>query len=76
MSMVLLKWRKQIVTKIEELNLPNSIVVDWHANEDVASIYLELLQNNISVVTANKIASSSEYVKYKQLKDTRACQRG
>lgn len=61
---------KALVTKIEELNLPNSIVVDCTANEDVASIYLELLQNNISVVTANKIASSSEYVKYKQLKDT------
>lgn len=61
---------KNVVSKISELNLPNSIFVDCTANEDVASIYLDLLQNNISVVTANKIASSSEYSKYKQLKDT------
>ncbi len=61
---------KSISTKIAELNLPNCIMVDCTANADVADTYLGLLQNNISVVTANKIASSSEYSRYKLLKDT------
>jgi aspartokinase/homoserine dehydrogenase 1 len=34
----------------------------------VASIYKELLSNNVSVVAANKIAASSEYATYSELK--------
>lgn len=51
-------------------NLYNSVFVDCTASADVASIYLSLLENNISVVTANKIAASSEYTHYMQLKQT------
>ena len=51
-------------------NLYNSVFVDCTARADVASIYLSLLENNISVVTANKIAASSEYTHYMQLKQT------
>ena len=51
-------------------NLYNSVFVDCTASAEVASIYLSLLENNISVVTANKIAASSEYTHYTQLKQT------
>ena len=50
--------------------LYNSVFVDCTASADVASIYLSLLENNISVVTANKIAASSEYSHYARLKQT------
>jgi aspartokinase/homoserine dehydrogenase 1 len=46
------------------------VFVDCTASADVASIYLSLLENNISVVTANKIAASSEYSHYARLKQT------
>ena len=50
--------------------LYNSIFVDCTASADVADSYLSLLENNISVVTANKIAASSAYSHYQQLKQT------
>lgn len=51
-------------------SLPNSIFVDCTASAEVADTYLALLENNISVVTANKIAASSEYGHYLRLKQT------
>jgi aspartokinase/homoserine dehydrogenase 1 len=53
-----------------EMNIFNAVFVDCTANEDIASIYRPLLENNISVVTANKIAASSSYEKYLKLKET------
>ena len=50
--------------------LYNSIFVDCTASAEVADTYLALLENNISVVTANKIAASSEYGHYLRLKQT------
>ena len=50
--------------------LYNSIFVDCTASAEVAESYLALLENNISVVTANKIAASSDYSHYTQLKQT------
>jgi aspartokinase/homoserine dehydrogenase 1 len=50
--------------------LYNSVFVDCTASKEVADIYLTLLENNISVVTANKIAASSEYSHYMRLKQT------
>ncbi len=61
---------KDIVAKIKELNLYNSVFVDCTASGDVATIYEDLLKNNISVVTANKIAASSKYEHYTNLKET------
>ncbi len=55
---------------IRELNLSNSVFVDCTASADVAAIYDKLLENNINVVTANKIASSSAYDHYIKLKQT------
>jgi len=58
--------------KIIEMNVANSVFVDCTASEEVADIYLQLLEANISVVTANKIASSSSYQHYSRLKRTAA----
>ena len=51
-------------------SLPNSVFVDCTASAYVADSYLSLLENNISVVTANKIAASSAYSHYLRLKQT------
>jgi bifunctional aspartokinase / homoserine dehydrogenase 1 len=52
------------------MNVANSVFVDCTASEEVAGIYQSLLESNISVVTANKIASSSSYEAYSKLKST------
>lgn len=56
--------------EIKKMNIFNSVFVDCTASADVAAIYKELLDNNVSVVTANKIAASSEYEVYADLKQT------
>lgn len=56
--------------KILEMNIFNTVFVDCSASESVASLYKGLLSNNISVVTANKIAASSAYDNYIDLKNT------
>ena len=55
---------------LQMANLYNSVFVDCTASAEVSGIYLSLLENNISVVTANKIAASSEYNHYLRLKQT------
>lgn len=56
------------VEQIREKNLRNSVFVDVTANEQVASVYGKLLEKSISVVACNKIACSSSYAEYRQLK--------
>lgn len=51
-------------------NLRNSVFVDVTASEEVAKVYNGLLERSISVVACNKIAASSGYAYYRQLKDT------
>lgn len=43
------------------MNIFNSVFVDCTASPDIASLYKDFLQHNISVVAANKIAASSAY---------------
>lgn len=50
------------------MNIFNSVFVDCTANASVAAIYKELLSHNVSVVAANKIAASSNYEDYSELK--------
>lgn len=50
-------------------NLRNSVFVDVTANADIAKSYAPYLQKSISVVACNKIACSSSYEYYKNLKD-------
>ncbi len=60
---------------ILKMNIFNSVFVDCTASKEVAALYLSLLENNISVIAANKIAASSAYDNYYHLKQT-AMQRG
>lgn len=50
-------------------NYRNSIFVDNTASEIVADTYSDYLKRSISVVTCNKIACSSDYEKYMDLKE-------
>jgi bifunctional aspartokinase / homoserine dehydrogenase 1 len=58
----------QFVENIKTLNLRNSVFVDVTANAEVAKVYGKLLSKSISVVACNKIACSSSYASYQQLK--------
>jgi len=59
----------QWVEGITSRNLRNSVFADVTANAEVAACYATLLQRSISVVACNKIACSSPYKNYRQLKD-------
>ena len=61
--------------EIIRMNIFNSVFVDCTASADIASLYKDLLLHNVSVVAANKIAASSAYENYRELK-TIARQRG
>ena len=50
------------------MNIFNSVFVDCTASPDIASLYKDFLQHNISVVAATKIAASSAYETYRELK--------
>lgn len=56
------------IQNIEQLNLRNSIFVDSTASKDIATLYASLLQQNIAVVTCNKIACADVYENYANLK--------
>ncbi|MCI5875805.1 MAG: bifunctional aspartate kinase/homoserine dehydrogenase I [Prevotellaceae bacterium] len=56
--------------KILSMNIFNSVFVDCTASKDVAQLYQTLLEHNINVVAANKIAASSDYQSYTKLKQT------
>jgi len=55
---------------IINMNIFNAVFVDCTASDKVAHIYGDLMSNNISVVTANKVAASSAYDNYIGLKNT------
>ncbi|MBK5720821.1 bifunctional aspartate kinase/homoserine dehydrogenase I [Dysgonomonas sp. Marseille-P4677] len=56
--------------EIINMNIFNAVFVDCTASDSVAQIYGELMSQNISVVTANKVAASSAYDNYLKLKNT------
>lgn len=55
---------------IVEMNIFNSVFVDCTASQQIADLYQSLLDHNVSVVAANKIAASSAYDVYFRLKQT------
>jgi aspartokinase/homoserine dehydrogenase 1 len=59
----------EFVSTIQNKNLRNAVFADVTANDELATVYGELLQKSISVVACNKVAASSPYVYYKKLKD-------
>jgi aspartokinase/homoserine dehydrogenase 1 len=56
------------ISQMTKLNLRNSVFIDCTADARVATTYKEALQKYVSVVTASKIACSSEYSYYHLLK--------
>ncbi|TGX81846.1 bifunctional aspartate kinase/homoserine dehydrogenase I [Palleniella muris] len=61
---------KKMLEGILKMNIFNSVFVDCTASIEVAKLYQELLEHNVSVVACNKIAASSKYTNYKHLKET------
>ena len=61
---------ERLRSEVVGMNIFNSVFVDCTASADVAGLYKEFLEHNISVVAANKIAASSDYALYRDLKDT------
>lgn len=59
---------EDFVSLIREKNLRNSVFVDVTASEQVASVYESLLTKSISIVACNKIACSSSFASYQELK--------
>ncbi len=57
------------VQQMIQMNLSNSVFIDCTASEKVSQFYKNILSSNISVVTPNKIANSSKYSLYKELKN-------
>lgn len=55
--------------KVTQLNKRNSIFIDITASEPVSKMYADYLKRSISVVACNKIACSSEFQNYKNLKN-------
>ena len=60
--------KEEFISKVTSLNLRNSIFVDITANESVSKTYDQYLKQNVAVVTCNKIACSSAYDNYINLK--------
>ena len=56
------------ISKAKNLNLRNSIFVDITNSSAIAATYDQFLKQNIAVVTCNKIACSSDYKNYINLK--------
>ena len=54
--------------KTNALNMRNAIFVDNTANPVIAGTYAHYLENNIGVVTCNKIACADDLVNYQKLK--------
>lgn len=65
-AMTLESFRDRMV----DMNLRNSIFIDCTASHDVPELYEEVLKNSISVVTPNKVACSSDFDTYLDLKKT------
>jgi bifunctional aspartokinase / homoserine dehydrogenase 1 len=57
------------VDKMIEMNLSNAIFLDNTADENPPKYYEKILNESISIVTPNKIATSSSYAKYLNLKN-------
>ncbi|HDR51385.1 MAG TPA: bifunctional aspartate kinase/homoserine dehydrogenase I [Mariniphaga anaerophila] len=60
---------QEFVDEMKTMNIYNSVFVDCTASDEVSEFYKEILNANISVVTANKVAASSSYRNYLELKN-------
>lgn len=60
----------EFIKQIKQFNLPNCVFVDNTASDQVPNYYKQIFESNVSVVTCNKIANSSSYESYLELKNT------
>lgn len=60
---------ENIKNGVISMNIYNPVFVDCTASPQIASYYDELLSHNVNVVAANKIAASSDYENYHNLKE-------
>ncbi len=61
---------EKLCTDILNMNIFNAVFVDCTASPEVAALYGRLMNGNVSIVAANKEASSSPYENYQTLKET------
>lgn len=61
---------RKLLENIVGMNIFNAVFVDCTASKDIAALYQELLEHNVSIIAANKIAASSDYENYRRLKET------
>lgn len=61
---------EHLCEEIIKMNIFNSVFVDCTASPDIAALYERLMNKNVSVVAANKVAASSAYENYITLKET------
>ena len=61
---------KKLLENIIGMNIFNAVFVDCTASSEVAGLYQSLLEKNVSVVAANKVAASGNYDDYMKLKRT------
>ena len=59
---------ERILREVVGMNIFNSVFVDCTSSPEIAKLYLPLVENNINVVTASKIAASGPYETYSDLK--------
>ena len=59
---------ERILREVVGMNIFNSVFVDCTSNPEIARLYLPLVENNINVITASKIAASGPYETYSDLK--------
>jgi len=60
----------KFIETIGRKNLRNSVFVDCTASETLSERYSDLFEKYVSVITANKIACSSDYSLYRGLKES------
>lgn len=61
---------EEFTREMSFLNFRNSVFIDCTASGEVAGLYKKLFSSYVSVVTANKIACSSDFKLYRDLKST------
>lgn len=60
---------KTILDNILGMNIHNPVFVDCTSSADIAALYPTLLDHNVNIVAANKIASSGDLAGYLHLKE-------
>ncbi len=61
---------QKLLENILNMNIFNAVFVDCTASKEVAALYQPLLEHNVNVIAANKIAASGDYEIYRKLKKT------